>query len=177
MPADKDTAGITVNLGTQLINVAIAVLALSGAFYTFILDKKDATTPFYVFYILVFVFLLVSMFFGSLGIDAVKRNGEKDIWITNQTGKTNWFSWQAIFLVLGIICIGILPFLGKEKKSDDEKMKPLLEQIQKRDSLLIKSMDLMIEQQKINLKRPTPSPPKSRDIPNRGKTKIQGINK
>lgn len=45
MPADKDTASISVNLSTQLINVAIAVMALSGTFYTFILDKKDPTIP------------------------------------------------------------------------------------------------------------------------------------
>lgn len=93
------------------------------------------------------------MYFGALGIDSVKINGELNVWTTNQTGKINWFNWQAILLVAGIICIGVLPFLGKEKKSDDEKLKPLLEKIQKRDSLLIKSMQLLIEQQKISIEQ------------------------
>ena len=149
MPADKDTAAISVNLSTQLINVAIAILALSGAFYTFILDKKDASVPFYVFYVLVFIFLLLSMFFGALGIDNIKRNGENNIWVTNLAGKINWLNRQAVMLVLGLLCIGILPFLGKEKKPDKENVKPLLEQMQRRDSLIMKSMELIIEQQKI----------------------------
>lgn len=65
MSDEKDAANISVGLSTQLINGALTLMALSGAFLTFILDKKTPTVFFisfmsWRFYVLSSVFILAA---------------------------------------------------------------------------------------------------------------------
>lgn len=72
-PTDKKEAAlISVGLSGQLINAALTLIALSGAFFTFILDKKSPTISFYLCYAFSFVAFTASIFCGGRGTDSVK---------------------------------------------------------------------------------------------------------
>jgi len=119
MSDKRDAAQLSVGLSGQLINAALTMIALSGAFLTFILDKKSPSWGFYTAYILSFLFFAGSVYFGGRGTDFVKRNGETGQWMTSKQGDPDWFNLQAISLLIAVILLAILPFLGKTKTETD----------------------------------------------------------
>jgi len=136
MDDKKDAANISVGLSTQLINAALTLIVLSGAFLTFILDKKQPTPAFYISYGLAFIAFFISVIFGGKGIQFVKANGEKGDWKTKAPGVPNWFSRQSLFVMIGIFSISILPFLGNDKP-DEALQNRLMYKMITRDSLMI----------------------------------------
>jgi len=151
----KDAANISVNLGTQLINAALTLMAISAGFFTFILDKKSPTFTFYIFYGLTFVCFIVSIFFGGTGIDDIKQRGAKSDWETHPKNSANWFDYQSIALLAGIVCIAIIPFLGNPKK-EETGMKSYIEILRQRDSVLTEKIkDISVNLKIVNAHRDT----------------------
>ena len=142
----KDAANIAVGLSSQLINASLTLIALSGAFFTFILDKKEPTAFFYVTYVLTFLFLIASIILGGTGIAKVKKDGEGGRWQT--TGSPDWFDLQSFALLLGILFIFLLPFTGVRKIEKAVDQVSGKQPINKTDSLLVENLKLLQSNQR-----------------------------
>jgi hypothetical protein len=144
----KDSANISVGLSSQLIAASLTFVAILGGLITFVLDKKNPTTFFYILYVCSFIAFIGSIFCGGKGIQFVKKNGESGNWITKDDTKTNWFSLQSYLVLAGIIIVAFLPFIGEEKQPDDTEiieLKALIKESQKNDSILNVEIDKLVE--------------------------------
>jgi heme/copper-type cytochrome/quinol oxidase subunit 1 len=106
---------MTVTLSTQLMAASLAVIAIEGAVYTFVNDKRIPSGWFTVFVILVFLFFLMSIYVGGKGVNKVRKAVFDGNWTINLV--RDEFAWQALLGVLGIICLFVsLVTAGKTKE-------------------------------------------------------------
>lgn len=143
----KDSANISVGLSSQLIAASLTFIAILGGLITFVLDKKNPTLTFYILYAISFISFITSIYLGGRGIQFVKKAGENGDWKTKEEGKTNWFSYQSLLILIGIVAVGFMPFIGTEKSTEDPKMNELRHLVKKSieyDSLTNLKLDSLI---------------------------------
>lgn len=139
MDHKKDAALIAVNLSIQLITASISFIAITGGIVGFILTSKNANWIFNLLYFGAFTFFILSIVFGGKGIEFVKQKGDANDWKTRENGKSNWFAFQSIFIVGGVLCMIVLPFTGQRVVEEENKnlaiIKKLIEQEISNDSI------------------------------------------
>ncbi|NIJ46633.1 hypothetical protein FHR24_003128 [Wenyingzhuangia heitensis] len=110
---------IGITLSTQLINACLSILAIIGAVFVFIIDKRETFIPFYLLNIFGFISLIISIFLGGKGIDKIRKNSFNNQ--LNLDSTKNYFNWQAILCLGGILfCLGSLFFTQKVKAENKE---------------------------------------------------------
>lgn len=113
---DKRTAAnMTVTLSTQLMAASLAVIAVEGAIYTFVSDKRIPSGWFTLFVLLVFLFFLSSIYMGGRGVNRVRKAVSDGTWTIESV--RDEFAWQALLGVLGILFLFVsLATAGKTKE-------------------------------------------------------------
>lgn len=111
---------IFVNLSTQLMAASLAMIAVEGAFVTFFIDKNKVIPLFFAASLASFVFFVLSIYFGGLGINDLAKSGFQGDWDLNISKAR--FNRQAIFCILGLIAFLFSWLLnGNSSSSDLEK--------------------------------------------------------
>jgi hypothetical protein len=113
MENKKDAVNIGVTLSTQLISASLTMIAVLGAFATFIIDKREVGLLFYVLIGISFLAFIKSIFWGAKGIDKARKSGFDGKWNLDDTKKS--FNWQALSCVMGLLFFILSIFIGKEK--------------------------------------------------------------
>lgn len=112
---NRTAANMTVTLSTQLMAASLAIIAVEGAIYTFVNDKRIPSGWFTVFVVLVFLFFLLSIYMGGRGVNKVRKAVSDGTWTINLV--RDEFAWQALLGVLGIMCLFVsLATAGKTKE-------------------------------------------------------------
>ena len=134
---DKQTAvSLWVTLSSQVMAATLALIAVEGAFTTFVLDKR---LPAFWFYLLVTVTLglfIVSILNGGAGINRMTREGSAGRWCL-KVGE-RYFQRQTIFCLLGVVLLFASLFCSGPTKEDSNaaEVKALRDAIQTQDSRL-----------------------------------------
>lgn len=113
MENKKDAVNIGVTLSTQLISASLTMIAVLGAFATFIIDKREVGLLFYVLIGISFLTFITSIFLGGKGIDKARKSGFDGKWNLDDTKKP--FNWQALLCGMGLLFFILSIFIGKEK--------------------------------------------------------------
>jgi hypothetical protein len=113
MESKKDAVNIGVTLSTQLISSSLTMIAVLGAFATFIIDKRDVGLNFYILIGISFFAFIISIVSGGNGIDKARKSGFNGDWNLNDTKKS--FNLQALLCGLGLLFFILSIFIGKEK--------------------------------------------------------------
>lgn len=120
--------GIT--LSSNLISACLAMLTIIGAFFTFVLDKRDVTWLFYVSMALSFCFFVYSIICGGKGINIVRRKAFQGV-LDLDCSKSK-FNIQAMCCLLGIFfCILSIVFTSQRPEENDgmEQMNKNIERL------------------------------------------------
>lgn len=107
---------IGVNLSGQIINASLSMLAIIGALFIFIIDKRETSGFFYLFMILSFLSFVISIFFGGKGINKIREksfNGKLEL-----KSSKDFFNYQAILCLVGILTC-LLSFIFTQKNNED----------------------------------------------------------
>jgi hypothetical protein len=137
---DKRSAvGISVNLSTQLIAAALALLAVEGAYVAYALGDREVQNGFILMHVASVILLVASIFIAGKGITKARDAGYSGFWDLS-VGKQN-FNWQAICCLLALLSFGIGLLLSgpsKENEMKDEiiQLQSRLLSIQERESTL-----------------------------------------
>jgi hypothetical protein len=113
MENKKDAVNIGVTLSTQLISASLTMIAVLGAFATFIIDKREVGFLFYVLIGISFLSFIASIFIGGKGIDKARKSGFDGKWNLDDTKQP--FNWQALLCGMGLLFFILSIFIGKEK--------------------------------------------------------------
>jgi hypothetical protein len=134
----KDAVNIGVTLSAQLIAASLTMIALVGAFVTFVLDKREVGWGYPLVSGGAFVCFVVSIYLGGKGIDMARKKGFEGIWDISLT--RSQFGRQASFAFLGIFLFIASAFIGRSKDDDvkaaQKEMQKQAIMMQVRDSLL-----------------------------------------
>ncbi len=137
----RTAANMTVTLSTQLMAASLAVIAVEGAIYTFVNDKRIPSGIFTTSVICCFLFFVLSIYMGGRGVNAVRKAVFQGNWTIECVKKP--FAWQAFLGVLGLICLILsITFAGKPKeeitqqevanlKAASERQKQAIEELNK----------------------------------------------
>lgn len=109
----KEAVNIGVTLSTQLISASLTMIAVLGAFATFIIDKREVGLRFYILIGVSFLAFVVSIISGGKGIDKARKSGFVNNWNLDDT--KNYFNLQAGLCGLGLLFFILSIFIGKEK--------------------------------------------------------------
>jgi hypothetical protein len=128
------------NLSNQLITTALALIAVVGAASTYIMDKREVGTLFYVLLALAFALQVLSIYCGGRGINKARSKGSDGDWDKAHT--MDWYDRQAMATLAGAIVLCVLFFLGKEKPAEDKEQ---LNELSKVIAADITAMQSMVE--------------------------------
>lgn len=107
---------IGVNLSGQLINASLSMLAIIGALFIFIIDKRETSTFFYVLMVVSFLSFIASIFLGGKGINKIREKSFKDK--LDLKCSKDFFNYQAILCIIGILTC-LLSFVFTKKSDAD----------------------------------------------------------
>lgn len=138
---DKRTAvSLWVTLSSQVMGATLALIAVEGAFTTFVLDKR---LPPFLFYILVpgtLLLFIVSILNGGAGISRMTREGSAGTWSLDVGAP--YFKRQTFLCLLGVVLFfASLFFSGPTKEESTAKeVKELQQTIQTQDAQLKRTL-------------------------------------
>lgn len=115
MENKKAAVNIGVTLSTQLISASLTMIAVLGAFATFIIDKREVGVLFYVLTGISFLTFIASIIFGGKGIDKARKSGFDGKWRLDDTKQP--FNRQALLCGIGLVFFILSIFTGKEKSN------------------------------------------------------------
>lgn len=111
------------------MTASLGVIAAQAALATFVLDKRDHLTLFYVCMIVGIIASVLSIVFGGKGIAGIAAGGFNGTWSLKPNGDS--FNRQAIFCLLGMVLLLASVFTGRPKPEI-----PSAEQIQRLNATL-----------------------------------------
>lgn len=118
-----------VTLSSNLISACLSMIAIVGAIFLFVVEKREVGLLFYLSISLSFTMFIFSIIFGGKGIDIARKKAYQDL-LDLDFSKSK-FNLQAIFCILGI-CFCILSYVfTSEKVEKNEEIKTLNENILK----------------------------------------------
>src|SRR5215207_6304039 len=121
---DKRAAvAISLNLSTQIIAAALALLAVEGAYAGYALGGRQVKSGFIFACSLSTALVVASIFIAGKGITAARNAGYSGSWDLN-VGK-NHFNWQAMLCLLALLSFGIALLLSGPSNEDAIKDKVL----------------------------------------------------
>lgn len=123
-------ADITNSLSSQLISASLAILALEGAFFTFIADKKAEGILFNCFIlgmIISSICFVISIFIGAKGINELRD----DLFFERITKRTasSLFNGQAVLCILGLLFFAISFLISLNLPSQDDKVETKIDNL------------------------------------------------
>lgn len=135
MSDQKDAVQIGVTLSSQIISASLAMIAVIGAFATFVLDKREVGNFYYALIFGAFLCFVLSIYFGGKGINRARIDGFEGLWEISVTKK--FFNLQATILLVGVILFIISTFTGTEKETNQKFNSELskINELQRKDSL------------------------------------------
>lgn len=92
---------IGVSLSGQLIQTCLTMLAIIGAVFVFILDKREPDVYFFILLSLSLLLLFSSIILGGKGINEVRKRSFKNKLKLRYS--KNYFNYQAITCLFGVI--------------------------------------------------------------------------
>lgn len=118
---DKRAAiALSTNLSGQLVQAAVAMLTVEGAYIAYALVARDTSPHFNEVALLSAVAFVVSVFLSGKGITLARNAGFAGNWSLT-AGKT-YFNLQAILLIVALALLGWMLFLsGTPKESDAQQ--------------------------------------------------------
>lgn len=125
MPStDEDrraAVALSTNLSGQLVQAAVAMLTVEGAYIAYALVARDTSGHFNTVAFLSALFFVVSIFLSGKGITQARNAGFDGNW-SLAAGK-KFFNLQAIVLLIALTFFGWMLFLsGSPKESDTQLM-------------------------------------------------------
>ena len=163
-----------VTLSSNLISACLSMIAIIGAIFLFVIEKREVGWLFYLSISLSFLAFIFSIILGGKGIDIARKKAHQNI-LDLDCSKSK-FNWQAIFCILGIFfCILSFVFTS-EKVQKNEEVKKLNENILKIIQLNMNKKDetkILLEkvkalENKINKLEIEKSVEKKETVPNSG---------
>jgi uncharacterized coiled-coil protein SlyX len=136
----RNAATIYTSLSSYVMTASLGVIAAQAAVATFVLDKRDHLTCFYICMVAGILASVVSVVLGGKGIAAIASGGFGGAWSIKPNGDP--FNRQAIFCLLGVVLLLVSVFTGQTKPEN-----PSAEQVQ-RLSATIAQQQSQIEQLK-----------------------------
>lgn len=120
-PEDRKAAvSMWVTLSSQVITATLAVLAVEGAFVTYVLDKRLPGAAFYIFVALSALALIFSILSGGVGISRLTVAGGDGNWDL-RVGSTQ-FGHQSLACLAGVLLFFLaLLFSGGTKEDAQAK--------------------------------------------------------
>jgi len=111
---DKRAASnITATLSSYLMTAALGVIAAEAVIVTFVFDKRDHLTWFYLCSVFGLASSVASIYFGGKGIFNLTKLGFDGDWaIKTNAGHFNLQSWLAL---VGVVLVAISAFCGHSK--------------------------------------------------------------
>lgn len=121
LPEDLRVAvGFSVTLSGQLVQAAVTLLTVQGAYVAYALASRDTKCGFEVAAGLAFLVFIFSIYFSGKGVTAARNAGFLGAWDLN-AGKS-YFNLQASLLLAGVVLLIVMIFLsGNSKESDVAK--------------------------------------------------------
>jgi hypothetical protein len=116
MPGSEDersAANIYASLSSYVMTASLGVIAAQAALATFVLDKRDHLTWFYVSMVLGLTASVVSIVLGGRGVAGIASAGFKGSWTLKP--KHDYFNLQAVFCLLGMALLLLSLFSGTTK--------------------------------------------------------------
>jgi hypothetical protein len=120
----RNAATIYTSLSSYVMTASLGVIAAQAAVATFVLDKRDHLTSFYICMIAGILASVVSVVFGGKGIAAIASSGFDGTWSIKPNGDP--FNRQAFFCLLGMVLLLVSVFTGQPKPDN-----PSAEQVQR----------------------------------------------
>jgi len=146
MSDKKDAVTIGVTLSTQIIAASLTMIAVIGAFATFIIDKREVGIFYYIIIGLAFILFVISIFLGGKGIDKARKGGFDGNWSLTETKQL--FSWQSLTALLGVVLFSLSVFIGTEKT---EELKKQINNQSNAIKIVKQNAKILSEQQSINI--------------------------
>ena len=118
-----------VTLSGNLISACLSMIAIIGAIFLFVVEKREVGWLFYLSISLSFSMFIFSIILGGKGIDIVRKKAHQDL-LDLDFSKSK-FNLQAIFCILGIFFCILSYVFTSEKVEKNEEIKTLNENILK----------------------------------------------
>lgn len=121
MPNEDKRAAVAVltNLSGFIISASLAMLAIEGALFAFVLGNRDVSSGYYWASIAAFLFFVLSIVFGGWGTTKTAEKLAAGTW-TVSVGSSD-FNLQALFSFLGLLAfIGSALLSGSPKAADSQ---------------------------------------------------------
>lgn len=116
-PEDRRAAvNISVNLSSYLITAALTMLAVVGAFSTYLLDKRVPSTLFWLAFWATIVTFVASIFLGGRGAARAYTRGHMGDW--SLTASSKLFNLQAIACLVGLLAFAAM--IGATSPKEDD---------------------------------------------------------
>jgi hypothetical protein len=109
----RTASGLVTTLSGYVITAALAILGAQAVVATFVIDRRQHLTGFYVVSASGTALLIGSVLLGGAGMDEIVRAGANGNWkIRTRYGK---FNWQALLALAGTVLVVVSAFLGDPK--------------------------------------------------------------
>jgi len=118
-----------VTLSSNLISACLSMIAIIGAIFLFVVEKREVGWLFYLSISLSFSMFIFSIILGGKGIDIARKKAYQDL-LDLDFSKSK-FNLQAIFCILGIFFCILSYVFTSEKVEKNEEIKTLNENILK----------------------------------------------
>jgi hypothetical protein len=131
---DKRTAvSLWVTLSSQVMGATLALIAVEGAFTTFVLDKRLPPFWFYLLVTATLLLLIVSILNGGVGISKMTKEGSAGNWCLNVGAP--YFKRQTFLCLLGVVLFFASLFFSGPTKEESQatEVKTLQEKMQKQE--------------------------------------------
>jgi hypothetical protein len=131
---DKRTAvSLWVTLSSQVMGATLALIAVEGAFTTFVLDKRLPPFWFYLIVTLTLLLFIVSILNGGAGISRMTREGEAGRWGLDVGAP--YFKRQTLLCLLGVLLFFASLFFSGPTKEESQaaEIKTLQDKTQKQE--------------------------------------------
>ena len=124
-------------ISTQIITASLTMITVIGAFFVFVIEKREIGFLYYFIIGLSFLSFIISIFLGGKGLSGKGKSKTPN----------PYFNWQAITALFGVVLFCVSIFLGKEKPNElelqVEKQKKQIYELKIKDEFRVKRMEEM----------------------------------
>lgn len=135
MGSEDERAAATIysSLSSYVITASLAVIAAQAVLATFVLDKRDHLTWFYIWMVVGLLASVLSIVRGGRGIGKLASAGFKGAW--NLKLDDDYFNQQAVLCLFGMACLLLSLFCGTTKPDSPKAADPVPELMIKVDKI------------------------------------------
>jgi hypothetical protein len=109
----RAASNITATLSSYLMTAALGVIAAEAVIVTFIFDKREHLTWFYLLSVVGLASSVASVCFGGKGIFKLTKRGFDGDWVIRTTG--GHFNRQSWLALSGVVLVAASVFCGRAK--------------------------------------------------------------